>query len=997
MEHAIKTAITAFESLYSDKYIPVINSRVSNISEIISTINAFHADYLLQLEKLDALNMDSQQFLKLHKQYLNTVLEYNKKLYPLGATVDSKSGIELFYSERDQLIAQLDRRVRDNELTENRITQKDNALLLKVIKKLKQFRFWIKSLFKKDKTTVFVKKRIPLRYYLTNELYINSFPELWLPYKEIVIFEIELLEYYRQSFTLINNCIVFNQPVNLNEIKRLLAEIIQKSADSQAILKEFPEGAKQTIRELIATKTKTIDTHYYRLGTIEGKSIKNSQWYTERAIKKISSKQQKQLRSWEISLFSISEDWCSNADLYVVKNKALWARQSNTIKLSTAKIEITVKHLQKAKDNIIALYSNINNYNNLSKNSKDTLLQQSQKITEALSAQEFFLSKVDQSQTILYALNEIQQLIITEIDKINQKRMIVNGDVDWNVMRFSDLSDVYLRELIQFEILPSFSNKLDSLKQKVLLHIAGYENEIMNLTHISEYNFETIISVLDHPGSSQSADNMTSLLEEGKLKVIKKMDLIIEQLDILQDFLSKELEEIIDDLLKALLELTENERVGELNIRLIKAKAIRKTVYYKTLVIQWLKDLLAKGLSQWSIILTKGFKITKHLTKIYSQEEVQAQINNEISTFLSDIASSAEKLPFLYQRLFKLEAIDGGYLYFKRAKEIADFEYVYLNWQKGRFATLAITAEKGAGITSFINYMLINRNIPATVINFQKYNNIYQKEEFIFTLSEILDLTPLNEIDLFIDELNNTKGIIVLEGLQFAYLKKVDGFETLKLLFEIMSKTNKSIFWICTCTIHAWNYLNKAIAIEEYFGHVIKLGDFSKDDMVDIVKKRHKVSGYDLVYLKSKVDMQNKKMSRLSDEQVQLLLEKQYFHILNSLSKGNLSVAFIFWLRSIMRIENNTLYISSMNDFNISFIRGLGQEKQFCLYAILLHDGLNLDGFCKVMRYSPEQGRMKLFQMVDDGLLLVVNKRYVINLLLYRPIIDALKARNLLH
>ena len=84
----------------------------------------------------------------------------------------------------------------------------------------------------------------------------------------------------------------------------------------------------------------------------------------------------------------------------------------------------------------------------------------------------------------------------------------------------------------------------------------------------------------------------------------------------------------------------------------------------------------------------------------------------------------------------------------------------------------------------------------------------------------------MNEVELFIEELNNTKGIIILEGLQYAYLKKVDGFETLKLLFEIISKTNKNIFWICTCTLHAWNYLNKAISIEEYFGHVIKLGEF---------------------------------------------------------------------------------------------------------------------------------------------------------------------------
>ena len=74
-------------------------------------------------------------------------------------------------------------------------------------------------------------------------------------------------------------------------------------------------------------------------------------------------------------------------------------------------------------------------------------------------------------------------------------------------------------------------------------------------------------------------------------------------------------------------------------------------------------------------IQDKSFKFSKQLVKIYSQEEVQASINNEISVFLSEIASTTDKLPFLYQRLFKLEPVEGGYLYFKRSSKL-----ITLNW-----------------------------------------------------------------------------------------------------------------------------------------------------------------------------------------------------------------------------------------------------------------------------------------------------------------------------
>ena len=45
----------------------------------------------------------------------------------------------------------------------------------------------------------------------------------------------------------------------------------------------------------------------------------------------------------------------------------------------------------------------------------------------------------------------------------------------------------------------------------------------------------------------------------------------------------------------------------------------------------------------------------------------------------------------------------------------------------------------------------------------------------------------------------------------------------LKLLFEIISKTNENVFWITTCTIYGYGYLQKAISISDYFANQIEL------------------------------------------------------------------------------------------------------------------------------------------------------------------------------
>ena len=990
------SAISSIELLYKKEFKFLSEERINHILRVAKTIKEIHSDYLYKVKRnVDDLNYSS--LLKTHQDYLISIHDFNKTSYLKDASIKSKEEVTRFFEKRNKVFSMLPIMVLDVETDINRTSQKNNSLTIRFHKKLKRIRYKYLKLIKPRNKDVKINRFIPLRYYLNVELYLDIFPRIWDFHKQLIYREIELLAFFKNTFTQINNLYGISDLNEIDELLSLIHEVVEKCDDVEGVLTDFSIKKDQEIENVLISKKEHIEANYNTLGTLETRSLRNTKWYTDKNNKNISKHQIEQLSSLEISLFSISEDWCFDADLYILKNNSLLNLHSNILKDNLNRLTTIQDKLSVNTNRTIQEYEKVNNNIVKNRSHKESISEHSQKISKIFSAEELYISKVNHSKSILYALNEIEQAIIAKVDATNDKRMISEGAVAWDKMQLSKLNAVFLKDLIKFEILPRFTSDIDNLKQTVLQKIAKYEGELSNLVHISEYNLETITALLENTETIQSSEETFKIIDDGKEKILNKLSEISNVINELQDEVVSILNSDIENLITELIALTENEKVGELNLRLLKAKAISKSTMVKDKITVLLSGLYKKSLMVGQKIQEKGFRYSKQLVKIYSQEEVQASINNEISVFLSEIASTTDKLPFLYQRLFKLEPIEDGYLYFKRSAEINNLKLAYNNWLKGRFANIAITAEKGAGVTSIINYALKDNNLPYTRINFQEYNKIYRQDEFIYTLSDILDLTPLNEVELFIDELNNTNGIIVLEGLQYAYLKKVDGFETLKLLFEIISKTNKNIFWICTCTSHAWNYLNKAISIEEYFGHIIKLGEFSNEEMVEIVKKRHQVSGYGLVYLKSKQDLLNKKLSRLSQEESQSYLEKQYFEVLNSIAKGNISVAFIFWLRSIRRIENNVLYISSMSNFNISFIRDLKQEKLFCLYAILLHDGLELEGFCKVMRFSPEQGRMKLFQMVDDGLLLEKNKRYVINLLLYRSAIDALKAKNILH
>jgi len=991
MHGIFKKAISSYSELHNDYYLAILQSRIDSIDFLVSQMQKITSEYQNKLKRINKSSGDYTDLLKEHHSFLNKIQTLNKQIYLNDEESTSIKALKAFFTEADVLATELPKKIQDFETECNRVKHVNDSRLIRSIKLFKRIRFKLKSLFLKDKTLVKIKKKLPLRYYLLNELYLRGCNDFWTYIEQILLQEIELIKYFQDSFTSIDLFYQLQTNDQTDDLQQILKGLIEKCNEKKTFINNYQEQVINETQNKISAYTSSITDNYNKLGTIEGRRTKDRPYPTKRRVKKIKNRQLKQLRSWEIALYGLSEDWCFDADLLLVKSTAIGAFNSkpkfNIIESVNASIQTTNATLQKV--------TNLFNQVKLS-DENSVLINIQKKISQAILNKNLRLSEVEHSQSALVVLNELEQHIVSQILNTNDKRNILSNNTPWEKIQLSDTTSVYLKDLLQFEIQPKFSSAIDQLKQAIQEKIVQYETELSTIMHVSEYNFDTVISIINDNDELDTDNKINDVYQEGKDKVIAKLADISTQLEAIKSLIENQLNESFQILINELLELTENEKVGELNIRLIKAKAIRQSSKLKAVINKYLSTYITNGLTQINLLKKHGFKLGKQLSKIYSQEEVQAQINNEISIFLSEIANTTEKLPFLYQRLFKLEAIDEGHLYHQRKAELTGLENTFRHWLKGRFASLAICAEKGAGVTSLINYALKNKDLPITYINFQDFIKIYQTDEFVFTLADILELTPMNEVELFIDELNAKKQIIVLEGLQFAYLKKVDGFESLKLLFEIISKTNKSIFWICTCTLHAWNYLNKAVSIEEYFGHVIKLGDFSNEELIEIIKKRHRVSGYDIQYLPDKKAEKNRK-SKQNPEEIQASREKQYFQLLTTLSKGNLSVAFIFWLRSIKRIANNTLYINSMNDFNSSFIKGLSQEKLFSLYAILLHDGLDIESFCKVMRYSPEQGRMKLFQMVDDGLLLEIKGRFVINLLLYRSIIDALKARNFLH
>lgn len=389
-------------------------------------------------------------------------------------------------------------------------------------------------------------------------------------------------------------------------------------------------------------------------------------------------------------------------------------------------------------------------------------------------------------------------------------------------------------------------------------------------------------------------------------------------------------------------------------------------------------------------------KIEK-LKKLAGVVDEKAPISFELSEFMQEIDASLEALPKEYQKLYELKPAEEKF-FVNRKTEISNLENSFENWMKNRFVTCAIIGEKGCGVSSTLNAFL--RKIPKTnTIRADLSEKIYTDEKYFEFFNSLLKTEGIKSNKELIDFLNAEKAskIIIIENLHHMFLKKVGGFESMEMLFELISYTAKNILWIGVFTPQTWNYLDKTIAISNYFTSEIVMQELSYDIIKEIIFKRIDYKSSKVEFTSKEDSQKSKTFQDLDSDKKQLFLEDNFFKLLHKLSNGNISLAQLYWIRSLSTASDGTLVIKEIDDFDHSFVKNLSEEALFTLQALILHDGLNINDFALIMHESITESRKILMPMLEKGLLIQPNKKYNINPAIYKSVHDYLSSKNFIH
>ncbi|TFG59817.1 MAG: hypothetical protein E4H36_13120, partial [Spirochaetales bacterium] len=339
-------------------------------------------------------------------------------------------------------------------------------------------------------------------------------------------------------------------------------------------------------------------------------------------------------------------------------------------------------------------------------------------------------------------------------------------------------------------------------------------------------------------------------------------------------------------------------------------------------------------------------------------------VSSHIADFLAETKIALEKLPFVYQRLYASLPLAEQRFFMERPEETTALAAAFENWGKRRFAAAVLVAEKGSGVTTFINLSLKTIPLRIPVIRLEIPEGTTTEAETVRLLCDgftaggmrLTGNKPIKTFEDFTDRINAMPGrcMAVVENIQQMFLRVIGGSGCVRGFLRMVSATNGNVFWLLSCTLYAWEYFDKIFSAGDMIAYVIKLQRFSQKQLEDIIMLRHRMSGFTLRFEPPSAVVRTIRYRRLSKEKREEWAKQEYFRQLYSYTRSNVRLSLLYWLRSARDVTRDTITIGAMEDLDFSFLSSLAGHKQFLLYELLLHDGLRLTEAESVFRQSPE-------------------------------------------
>jgi hypothetical protein len=323
------------------------------------------------------------------------------------------------------------------------------------------------------------------------------------------------------------------------------------------------------------------------------------------------------------------------------------------------------------------------------------------------------------------------------------------------------------------------------------------------------------------------------------------------------------------------------------------------------------------------------------------------------------------KLPMIYERLFRLDPVEDPRFLIGRQDELNALAEARLLWEHDRESAVVIVGERGSGKTSLLNCAVQTSLAGLDVVRSDFSKRLIRADEMYDFIGQVVKSRP----DAVQQTLNSGKRVIILEELERTYLRRVNHYEALRALLNLISKTSRNTLWIISTNYFAFRLLNASLRLDPHFSHRINAMAVDLEHMREAILLRHNLSGLRLRF--APAPTQNpyvegfKKIAGVEADP-----EMEFFSALYQESGGVFRTAFALWQQHIDRADAGVLYMRYAGNAQYENIVGcLTDLDLFTLAAILQHGSLTPEEHSIIFRIEEATSNAWLDNLLARGLI----------------------------
>lgn len=695
--------------------------------------------------------------------------------------------------------------------------------------------------------------------------------------------------------------------------------------------------------------------------------------------------------AWEYHFRTFQGEWQKDTEISLLRYKTVKNLYRTSSRLHDGfqnEIEpyfLKVKNLLSNTSNEIDDVKDETKFRSLVTSNRKSILNALQELLETIHSVGIVRLLEDSLKTLTTAVNNLGE----------QHLAFVRQDTERRPPR-SNIESVPLKELVKDEISDPFQEKFKQTISTTEIKIKYILRVISEIDQLIEFNSDSTLKLINQSSNWPVFERAKSEMSEGLDRAAKRLTELRKNLALIPDQCSEDMLTNGLEFETELEKFLDSEKLFKFKSQLKRKRFFNKLKHIGSatlnLIISFFPFLYTELKSFIKKVWRKYFSL-KPATHDYKHAD-----NEKIKRYLNETETRISKLPFIYQKLFHFQSLNDKRFFTNRYSEIKVLQDEFNKWQNGTPSAVAIIGERGSGLTTFLNFTEneIYNETPTTRIIFTRPE--YNEENILNIICDAFHFRRMQsweELEQKILEESSFK-ICILENIHFMYLKTVSGFGGLEKFLNLLSRTKYSVFWISTCTLYSWQFLQKAIGIDSYFQRLLTLYKITPDELKSIIMKRHRASGFLLEFESTGNPRRKKKSKSTDDNPHQVYLEKLYFNNLHKFAGGNITTAIIVWLRSIKEFSKDKMVLSTNLDIDFRFLNGLSEENVLTLSAILHHEIMSPESHSEILNQNMNRSRLQLENLEGEGLLIKNGHGYQIHPFIYRPLVQILKKKNIL-